>query len=174
LACAHAARVELQASIPGLASRLRLQEHNAELQRRIAERDREIAALQAELARVAVLAPVERPAEAAEPAPPVELNEKTVLCVGGRTGSLAHYRGVVEEVGGKFSHHDGGREDSQDLLDASLAAADLVICQTGCISHNAYWRVKDHCKRTGKLCAFVDNPSTTSFTKTLRQVALVK
>lgn len=175
LACAHAARAELEASIPGLASRQRLQEHQAELQRRLAERDREIATLQAAVAaltrQAAEVIPVHRTLEA--PLEAVALNEKTVLCVGGRTGSLAHYRGVVEEVGGKFSHHDGGREDSQELLDASLAAADLVICQTGCISHNAYWRVKDHCKRTGKLCAFVDNPSTTSFTKTLHQVALI-
>ena len=27
-------------------------------------------------------------------------------------------------------------------LDISLAAADLVICQTGCISHDDYWRCK--------------------------------
>jgi hypothetical protein len=46
-----------------------------------------------------------------------------------------------------------------DLLDLEedLAAADLVICQTGCMSHGAYWRVQDHCKRTGKACVLVDN-----------------
>lgn len=43
-----------------------------------------------------------------------------------------------------------------DGLDASLAAADLVICQTGCLSHGAYWRVQDHCKRTGKSCVLVE------------------
>ena len=43
-------------------------------------------------------------------------------------------------------------------LDASLAAADLVICQTGCISHDEYWRVQDHCRRTGKPCILVDQP----------------
>ncbi|MFL9879302.1 DUF2325 domain-containing protein [Herbaspirillum rhizosphaerae] len=37
-------------------------------------------------------------------------------------------------------------------LEASIVAADLVICQTGCLSHGAYWRVQDHCKRTGKTC----------------------
>ena len=57
-------------------------------------------------------------------------------------------------------------------LDAVLAAADLVICQTGCISHNAYWRVKDFCKRMGKQCVFVDNPSATSFSRSLRGVQL--
>ena len=43
-------------------------------------------------------------------------------------------------------------------LDASLAAADLVICQTGCLSHDDYWRVQDHCRRTGKPCILVDQP----------------
>jgi len=43
-------------------------------------------------------------------------------------------------------------------LEASLAAADLVICQTGCLSHGDYWRVQDHCKRTGKVCMLVDRP----------------
>ncbi len=41
-------------------------------------------------------------------------------------------------------------------LDEGLAAADLVICQTGCISHDDYWRVQDHCRRTGKPCILVD------------------
>ncbi|MEF8704072.1 MAG: DUF2325 domain-containing protein [Candidatus Accumulibacter sp. UW26] len=41
--------------------------------------------------------------------------------------------------------------------------ADLVICQAGCISHNAYWRVKEQCKRTGKPCVFVRGAGVTSF-----------
>ncbi|WP_440111040.1 DUF2325 domain-containing protein [Acidovorax sp. BL-A-41-H1] len=39
--------------------------------------------------------------------------------------------------------------------DTGLAAASLVICQTGCISHDDYWRVQDHCRRTGKACVLV-------------------
>jgi hypothetical protein len=34
----------------------------------------------------------------------------------------------------------------------------LVICQTGCISHGEFWRVEDHCKRTGKTCVLVEQP----------------
>ncbi len=50
--------------------------------------------------------------------------------------------------------------DSEDLnsLEASLVAADLVICQTGCLSHGAYWRVQANCKRTGKACVLVEQP----------------
>lgn len=50
------------------------------------------------------------------------------------------------------------RPDDPEGLEASLAAADLVICQTGCLSHGAYWRVQDHCRRTGKTCLLVEVP----------------
>ncbi|WP_068635568.1 DUF2325 domain-containing protein [Thauera butanivorans] len=43
-----------------------------------------------------------------------------------------------------------------EALEASLRAADLVICQTGCLSHGDYWRVQDYCKRTNKTCVFVE------------------
>jgi hypothetical protein len=77
------------------------------------------------------------------------------------------YRQLIERTGGRFLHHDGGEEDSAAKLDSTLAAADLVICQTGCISHDAYWRVKDHCKRTGKRCLFVDTPSRAGLERAL-------
>ena len=95
------------------------------------------------------------------------LDERAVLCVGGRPASVPVYRQLIERTGGRFLHHDGGDEDSAARLDATLAAADLVICQTGCISHDAYWRVKDHCKRTGKRCVFVESPSTAGLKRAL-------
>jgi len=42
-----------------------------------------------------------------------------------------------------------------------------VICQTGCIRHSAYWRVRDHCKRTGMRCVFIDNPGISSLARGL-------
>ncbi len=47
-------------------------------------------------------------------------------------------------------------------LDESLDAADLVISQTGCLSHDEYWRVQDHCRRTGKPCILVDQAALPS------------
>lgn len=93
-----------------------------------------------------------------------------ILCVGGREASVQVYRRLIEEAGGEFLHHDGGVEDRLGRLDSVLGAADLVICQTGCISHNAYWRVKDHCKRTGKRCAFVGNPSGAGLARGLQSL----
>jgi len=98
------------------------------------------------------------------------LQHRAVLCVGGRTAIVPVYRQLIERTGGRFMHHDGGDEDSAAKLDSTLASADLVICQTGCISHDAYWRVKDHCKRTGKRCVFVDSPSRAGLERALGEV----
>lgn len=111
----------------------------------------------------ALLAPGGRRHHALPPGPevPADLRAKSVLCVGRSEAapeapSLA--RQLVEIAGGHYLHHDGGDEaDDPAALEAGLRAADLVICQTGCVSHGAYWRVQDHCKRTGKACVLVEN-----------------
>ncbi|MDQ5881613.1 MAG: hypothetical protein QG616_1444 [Pseudomonadota bacterium] len=103
--------------------------------------------------------------------PERDLAGKRVLCVGGRSGSLRSYRDVVEQSGGEFLHHDGGLEESAHRIDSVVAAADIVICQAGCISHNAYWRVKEHCKRTGKRCVFVKSAGVASFDRAVGEVS---
>ena len=167
---------QLQSAIPALESRTRLALRLAQMDEREKELRLQITALkQAQ----------ERPVAAAPPPPapkleatsggklkmPIRLVDQSVLCVGGRSGNVATYRALIERVGAQFAHHDGGLEDNANLLDSSLAAADLVICQTGCISHSAYWRVKDYCKRTGKRCVFIDNPSISSLARGLQEVS---
>lgn len=170
----------LQASLPGYEDTARLRRKLEQLGARLAGLEAQNARLRQQLGEAQCLLGL-REAEAAPAAEhrgdapresPVAFHfkEKTVLCVGGRNGNVSSYRDVVEKAGGHFAHHDGGLEDKQGALDSVLAAADLVICQTGCISHNAYWRVKDFCKRTGKQCVFVENPSTSSLTRTLQQI----
>jgi hypothetical protein len=128
-------------------------------QRRVQELQQALASAQA----APSASPAPQPSELALPS----LDERAVLCVGGRPAVVPIYRQLIERTGGRFLHHDGGEEDAVAKLDASLAAADLVICQTGCISHDAYWRVKDHCKRHGKQCVFVDKPSASSLRRAL-------
>ena len=91
------------------------------------------------------------------PAAPAQRRAKAVLCVGRADEASALARQLVEISGGSYLHHDGQDEPDPEAaaLEASLRAADLVICQTGCVSHGAYWRVQDHCKRTGKPCVMV-------------------
>lgn len=176
---------QLRASLPDYENTSRLRKQLEQLANRQAELEAQNAQLRQQLGQaqraLSLRGPEDAPALASEPqqdpikeAPiTLHLGKKTVLCVGGRNGNLARYRDVIERAGGQFAHHDGGLENHQGALDAVLGAADLVICQTGCISHNAYWRVKDFCKRNGKQCVFVENPSTSSLSRSLQQIARV-
>jgi len=160
----------LQAARPDLPEREALQQRLAEQVERSQALQREINRLQS------------RPVAVAEPEPdamatagdcepptsqPISLEHRVVLCVGGRGGSVPQYRQAVEDCGAQFLHHDGGSEHKPAQLEPQLAAADLVICQTGCISHDAYWRVKDHCKRHNKRCVYVESPSASSLKRAL-------
>ena len=95
----------------------------------------------------------------------VNIAGKCVLCVGGRAGAVDAYQQVIEQRGGRFLHHDGGLEESLHRIDGALAAADLVICQAGCISHNAYWRVKEQCKRSGKRCIYMKSAGVSGLSR---------
>ena len=168
----------LKAEIPELETRQRLQKKVEQMAERQTDMENQIRELKQKLAEAskATANIQEQVAEQSRQQPEekvypitLHLKQKTVLCVGGRSGNVPTYRDLIERIGGRFAHHDGGLEDNQSLLDASLAAADLVICQTGCISHTAYWRVKDFCKRTGKRCVFVENPSVSSLARGLEQ-----
>ncbi|MBV7535754.1 DUF2325 domain-containing protein [Duganella sp. sic0402] len=169
---------QLRVSIPGLESRAKLAERLEQMEERERAMRNQIADLKLELARAveqqAIPAPAQeetRPVVEHVMKMPLSLRERAVLCVGGRNGNVASYRELIEREGAQFSHHDGGLEDNANRLEASLAAADLVICQTGCISHSAYWRVKDYCKRNGKRCVFIDNPSISSLARGLEQAS---
>lgn len=95
------------------------------------------------------------------------LEGRCVLCVGGRSGLVDGYRKQVETRGGRFIHHDGGQEEHLHRIDAAIANADAVVCQTACISHAAYWRLKETCKKLGKPCVFVRSPGVGSFARGL-------
>ena len=164
---------QLRARRPDLPEREALRE-------RLAEQVARNQALQREVHRLAAAPPRTSepdPARAVVPGlrelppEPPQLSQRVILCVGGRGGSVPLYRQAVEGCGGRFLHHDGGEEHKPAQLEPQLAAADLVICQAGCISHDAYWRVKDHCKRHHKRCVFVDTPSRSAFERALAHAA---
>ena len=175
---------EQEQAAPGLRERIALTQENRQqneqiqhLQRALQQAQQEAERLRRRTEEAETQVGQLRSAQLAEPAAPAcnaapPLCKRSVLCVGGRTASVPIYRQVIEHTGARFLHHDGGEEDNASQLDATLAAADLVICQSGCISHNAYWRVKDHCKRTGKQCVFVETPSRAALERALDAVAL--
>ncbi|WP_353056200.1 DUF2325 domain-containing protein [Janthinobacterium sp. JC611] len=155
LALARDALAELAASVPGLPTRARLARKVEWLGERVQD-------LMRELLRLRWL-----------PAPGLQadVREKAVLYVGSYLSQAADgalmAQQAVEQAGGRFLHHAGGDDGADDAaaLEAGLVAADLVICQTGCVSHDAYWRVHDHCRRTGKQCVLVDQPQAMHFVR---------
>jgi hypothetical protein len=163
-------RLAVEAAIPGLPKRLTLARRVEWLVGRVHDlqstlRERLGRTKTAAAATAAVALP-ETPATAAMAADLTPgLHEKSVLCVGEQGAGATVAQRVVEMAGGHYMHHAG--DDLQDgpALEASLVAADLVICQTGCVSHDAYWRVQDHCRRTGKQCVLVGQPQAMQFVR---------
>ncbi len=177
----------LEATVARLQSRIAAQDDaNQELQQALSQVRREATALRA--ARPALPSSTLRALSSTSPESPVpptsstngepvnaEVRDststrppvRTILCVGGRQGSVTSYRDAIEQTGASFLYHDGGIEQGSQVLEAGLSAADLVICQTGCVSHDAYWRVKDHCKRHGKQCLYVEKPSQSAIRREL-------
>jgi len=151
LASERERHAELAATMPGLPRRKALARQVGVLMQRIEtlmrERRRDV------------------PQRALPDAAPEGARPKSVLCVGSDASSRSAAREMVERAGGRFLHHDEGEAADAEALEASLRAADLVICQTGCVSHNAIWRVRDHCRRTGKQCVLVGRPQALRFVR---------
>lgn len=100
-----------------------------------------------------------------------DLAGRLVLCVGGRRQLVEQYRRLVTGCNGRFNHHDGGLEDSQQRLEAMLASADAVVCATDSVSHTAYYRTKRFCKRFEKPHVLLGNSGVSAFARALEQVA---
>lgn len=94
-----------------------------------------------------------------------------VLCVGGRTTLLPQYRDLAARVGIRLIHHDGGLEEAMSRLPDLLAASDAVICPTDCVSHNAYYQLKRHCKSHGKPCVLTKSSGIAGFAAALSRLA---
>lgn len=102
---------------------------------------------------------------------PGQLQDRCILCVGGRTPLLPQYRQLAERLGVRLIHHDGGKEEALSRLPALLASSDAVICPTDCVGHLAYYQLKQHCKQAGKPCVLVKSSGVASFAAGLARLA---
>lgn len=96
---------------------------------------------------------------------------RCVLCVGGRSSLVAQYRALAERLGIRLVHHDGGQEESLSRLPDLINGADAVLCPTDCVSHAAYYKLKQHCKRTGKPCLLFKGAGVSGFAVALARLA---
>lgn len=97
--------------------------------------------------------------------------QRCVLYVGGRTSLVAQYRELAERLGVRLVHHDGGQEEALSRLPELIHRADAVVCPTDCVSHTAYYNLKNHCKRTGKPCLFFKGTGVGSFALAMTRIA---
>ncbi|HWR04998.1 MAG TPA: DUF2325 domain-containing protein [Humidesulfovibrio sp.] len=138
------------------------------LRSQLAERDREVEAL--ELALLEGLQP-KPPCGGAcdDPAacPCPHLRGKCVLYVGGRSGLKGQYRLLGERFGCEVLHHDGGVEQSPQHLQQLLSRADAVVCPVDCVSHEACALVKRMCKGSMKPVLFARSSGLSSLASSL-------
>lgn len=98
------------------------------------------------------------------------LGGKTVLYVGGQRKMISHYRQIIEDCGGEFLYHDGGRESSRHQLPKMLSGADAVFCPIDCVSHDACKCVKKICKRYQKTFVMMRSSGLSSLAKGLETI----
>ena len=72
---------------------------------------------------------------------------KRIVYVGGRPGSNAALKRLVDAAGGELVVHDGGLEDRKGLLAAALPGADIVVFPVDCIDHDSMNTLKRICER---------------------------
>nr|WP_320013158.1 DUF2325 domain-containing protein [uncultured Desulfobulbus sp.] len=102
--------------------------------------------------------------------PGINLCGKTVLYVGGLHKMVPHYRQLVEQSGGNFLHHDGGKEASRNILPKMLGSADAVLCPVDCVSHDACSCVKKMCKRYHKPFVLMRSSGLSSLARGLDEI----
>jgi len=140
----------------------------AEQARRLAEAERD--ALRLELASiedriVGLLEP-----GGAAPAGDLDLSGLVVLYVGGRANQAPQLKAVVERMGARLLHHDGGIEHSAALLPGLVSRADLAVFPVDCVSHLAMASVKRLCRQAGKPFIPLRTSSLTALVSALSSV----
>lgn len=102
--------------------------------------------------------------------PGPDLCGKTILYVGGLNNMVPRYRQLVEEFGGHFIHHDGGKEAARTQLPKMLHTADVVLCPLDFVSHDATTCVKRICKRNQKPYIMMRSAGLSSLAKGLHEI----
>ncbi len=100
------------------------------------------------------------------------LDGVSLLYVGGRANQCAHLRAAASRLGADFLHHDGGKEQHQDLLPGLVSRADLVLFPVDCISHDAALAVKRLCRQMGRGFVPLRTASLGAFVAALQRVEL--
>lgn len=107
----------------------------------------------------------------AEYIPAQGLCGKAVLYLGGRADNVARIKEAAEALNVTFLHHDGGIEQSAQLIGDLVEKCDAVVCPVNCINHQACIKAKRICKRLKKPFMPIMTTGQSSFTRALGTLA---
>lgn len=101
----------------------------------------------------------------------IDLCGKCILYVGGKPSVVSRCREMVEHYGGKFIHHDGGKEENLSRLPAVMSRADAIFCPLDCVSHNACLSVKKMSQHHRKPFMLLKSSGLSSFLKGVSEIS---
>ena len=98
------------------------------------------------------------------------LDGRNILYVGGQIRTRMWYRRLVEQLNGRYLHHDGGKEDGRKRLPVLLQQADVVLCPLDRVSHRAVGEIKVLCQREAKPFMLLRSASLAAFNNALYEI----
>ena len=102
---------------------------------------------------------------------PLGLCGKAVLYLGGRKGATSHLQKEAASVNVELLYHDGGLEQSVQMIGELVHKCDAVICPVTCINHQACLKAKRLCKRLNKPFMPVNSTGRATFSRALSDLA---
>jgi hypothetical protein len=90
--------------------------------------------------------------------------------VGGQVRARVWFRRLVEQLNGRYLHHDGGKKTGRRRLPALLQQANIVLCPLDQVSHSAVGEIKTLCQREAKPVMLLRSASLAAFNVALNEI----
>ena len=167
-----------------------LKQELAELQTRLSEKERRIAALIVQMEKMEAEREDRRKTESClrqeaemtmkqianldhcdTNCPSFDLCRKRVLIVGGIERMESLYRQMIESRGGVLEYHAGHMKGGGKHLENRLKRSDIVLCPVNCNSHGACALVKNLCKKHNKPVHMLSSFSLSTVSQVIRTCA---
>lgn len=97
----------------------------------------------------------------------LDLPPRRVLYLGGRASAVERLRSIAASANAELVHHDGGLEQTVDLIDGFINRCDAVFCPIDCISHGACERAKALCRKHEKVFVPLRSSGASTFKRAL-------
>lgn len=100
----------------------------------------------------------------------LDLPQRRVLYLGGRARTIERLKSIAADANAELYHHDGGLEQTVELIDGLITRCDAVFCPVDCISHGACERAKALCRKLAKPFVPLRSSGASSFKRALNSL----